>query len=250
MRKRERFLSKLAEDIRPAYEVEAESYAEDAIGELEYQAEGAYFQDMVDRTGSAAVVPDLACGDGRHTFRLAERVGGVVGLDFSHYSLAKAKQKCLARGNATLVGGSVFQLPFRPSAFDAIWMSQAFEYVPPDMRRTFLTSLYDVLKDSGILYMSVNTWQSPSIITSFKRLWTDFKLFCYWKLVKRKPLLWGEYYEFESVKRTGWSGWHYHVHTSKRTLSKLLDDCRFSREETVLYDEYVYVLCRKTSGSA
>lgn len=245
MAKRERFLSEMAENIRLPYEVEWEGYA--AGGEFRNQVEEECFQYTVDKTEPKAVILDLACGDGRHTLRFTERVAEVVGLDLSHNSLAKAKKKCLVKDNVTLAYGSMFQLPFRSNTFDGIWMSEAFEYVPPDKRRTLLTSLNNVLKDPGILYMSVETWQNPSIITSLKRFWSDFMLFCYWKFIKRKPLLWGEFLYYSSVKRIDWSGWHYHVHTNKGTLCKLLDECGFTIEEMKLYDEYIYVLCRKTS---
>jgi SAM-dependent methyltransferase len=235
-------------DTRSTYEVGSASYTEEAIGhEFENRTEEEYFQYTVDRTGQEAVILDLACGDGRHTLRFADSVGEVVGFDLSHNSLAKAKKKCLVKDNVTFIEGSIFQLPFAPNTFDGIWFSQAFEYIPPDKRRTLLTSLNDVLKNSGVLYMSVETWQYPSITASLKWLWTDFKLFCYWKFIKRKPLLWGEFLYYVSVKRIGWSGWHYHVHTSKKTLCHLLDMCGFTIEKMNLYDGYIYVLCRKAS---
>jgi ubiquinone/menaquinone biosynthesis C-methylase UbiE len=168
--KRERFLSEMAENIRLPYEVEWEGYVEEAGGEFGNQTEEEYFQYIVDKTEPKAAILDLACGDGRHTLRFAESVENVVGLDLSHRDLAKAKQKCLVKDNVTFVEGSMFQLTFAPNTFDGIWMSEAFEYVPPDKRRTFLTSLNNVLKNSGILYMSVETWQNPSIIASLKEL--------------------------------------------------------------------------------
>jgi SAM-dependent methyltransferase len=236
----------MAENIRLPYEAEWEGYA--AGGEFRNQTEEEYFQQTVNNTEPKAVILDLACGDGRHTLRLAERVVEVVGLDLSRNSLTKAKKKCLVKDNVTLTYGSMFQLPFRPNTFDSIWMSEAFEYVPPDKRRTLLTSLNNVLKNSGILYMSVETWQHPSIIASLKRLWRVLVLFCYWKFIKRKPLLWGEFLYYSSVKRIDWSGWHYHVHTGKKTLCHLLDTCGFTVEKMNLSDECIYVLCRKASG--
>jgi len=244
--KRERFLSEMLENIRLPYEAKWEGYA--AGGEFRNQTEEEYFQQIVDNTEAKAVILDLACGDGRHTLRLAERVGEVVGFDLSHNSLVKAKKKCLAKDNVTFTEGSMLQLPFPPNTFYGIWMSEAFEYVPPDKRRTFLTSLGNVLKNSGILYMSVETWQDPSVIASLKQLFRDFLLFCYWKFIKRKPLLWGEFLYYSSVKGIDWSGWHYHVHTSKGRLRKLLDECGFTLEKMNLSDEYIYVLCRKASG--
>ena len=248
MDKREEFLSEMMESSRLPYEVECEGYVEDMIGEFESLVEDEYFQHTVDKTGPESVILDLACGDGRHTLRFTESVQNVVGLDFSHESLVSARKKCLAKGNVAFVEGSMFRLPFLPNTFDDIWFSQAFEYVPPDKRRALLTSLNDVLRSSGVLYMSVETWQYPSITASLKGLWTGFKLFCYWKFIKRKPLLWGEFLCYIDVRRIDWAGWHYHVHTSKKTLCHLLSMCGFTIEKMNLYDGYIYMLCRKTSA--
>ena len=79
--KRERFLSEIAENIRSPYEAKWEGYA--AGGEFRNQTEEEYFQQIVDKTEPKAVMLDLACGDGRHTLRFAERVGEVVGFDLS-----------------------------------------------------------------------------------------------------------------------------------------------------------------------
>jgi SAM-dependent methyltransferase len=245
MRKRERFLSEVLRDIRLPYEVESKGHAE-----FENETEEEYFQYTVDEAEPRAVILDLACGDGRHTLRFADSVESVVGLDFSHNGLVKAKKRCLAKDNVTLIEGSMFKLPFSPNRFDGIWFSQAFEYVAPDKRRTLLSSLNDMLKSSGILYMSVETSESPSIVVSLKQFWRDFRLFCYWKFIKRKPLLWGEYFWYLSPETVGfdYAGWHYHVHTNKGTLCELLDVCGFTIEKMNLSDEYIYVWCRKTSG--
>lgn len=245
MSKRERFLSEMIENIRLPYEAEWEGYAAD--GKFRNRTEEEYFQYTVDGTTPHAVILDLACGDGRHTVRFADRVGEVVGIDLTRNSLEKAKKRCLIKDNVTFVHGSMFQLPFNPNTFDSIWFSEAFEYVPPDKRRILLSSLNDVLKDSGILYLSVETWQYPSVIASLKQLWTDFRFYCYWKFIKQKPLLWGEFLYYSSVERINWSGWHYHVHTSKRRLYKLLDECGFTVEESNLSDTCIYILCRKSS---
>ncbi|MBO3810252.1 MAG: hypothetical protein FGF50_11765 [Candidatus Brockarchaeota archaeon] len=43
----------------------------------------------------------------------------------------------------------MFKLPFRKNIFNGIWFSQAFEYVPPDKRESFLSSLKYVSKLKG-----------------------------------------------------------------------------------------------------
>jgi len=245
-RKREEFLTKIMKDILLPYEISI-IYEEEIIGEFENQLEAKYFHKFLALIGKGGFILDLACGDGRHTLRLSENANYVLALDLSSNNLKMTKKKCLTNKNVFFVKGSMFNLPFSKDMFDGIWFSQAFEYVPPDRRESFLASLRQYLKPQGILYMSVETWMHPSFWVSLKELLGDFRLFCYWKIVKRKPLLWGEYLYYLSLKnvRNRFSGWHYHVHIDKWTLIRLLNKYRFKILKLDLYDGYIYVLCRK-----
>lgn len=229
------------------YEV-SDVYEEELIGEFENQLEEKYFYEFLDLIGSNSLILDLACGDGRHTSKLSKNTRHVFALDLSSNNLKMAKKKCLANQNVSFIRGSMFSLSFRRSVFNGIWFSQAFEYVPPDMRERFLTLLRQVLKPRGILYMSVESWMYPSFWKSLREFLSDLVLFCYWRVVKRKPLLWGEFLYYLSINgiRSRYSGWHYHVHTDKWTLIKLLNKCRFKILKLDLYNGYIYLLCRKT----
>jgi SAM-dependent methyltransferase len=221
MNKRERFLLEIVESILMPYEV-SETYEEEIIGEFENRFEVEYFERFFVLLGKEGGILDLACGDGRHTLRLAERANHVVALDLSPNNLKMAKKKCQARGNITFIEGSMFDLPFSANTFDGIWFSQAFEYVPPDKREQLLASLCSILKPSGVLYMSVETWTYPSLLASAKELLRDLWLYLYWKFLKGKPLMWGEYLYYLSpeVAQVSCSCWHYHVHTDKWALFK------------------------------
>src|SRR5205085_915672 len=102
------------------------------------------------------------------------------------------------------------------------------------------------LKPTGILYMSVETWAHPRRWDSLKALWRDTRLFVYWKFLRSKPLLWGEFL----YRLPAWDfpprGWHYHVHTSPRTLRVLLDRHGFVPKQTDLSGGYIYALCGRT----
>lgn len=243
--KRQDFLSELTKSILLPYEA-SEVYEEEIVGEFENQFETDYFNRFLNLIGREGIILDLACGDGRHTLQLSERASHVVALDLSPNNLKMARKKCYDRKNITFIEGSMFELPFHKSTFDGIWFSQAFEYVPPDRRAKLLASLKHVLKPKGILYMSVETWMHPSLWASLKELFGDFKLFCYWKFWKHKPLLWGEYLYYLRAEeiRARCSGWHYHVHTDRWTLLKLLRRLKFKLLKLDLYDGYIYTLCR------
>ena len=242
MNNRERFLTDMRENISLPYEATQPPY-EHLVGEFENLVEAAYCQRFVSRIGPGAEVLDLACGDGRHTLRLAAHARRVVGLDQSPRSLQMARQKCAAAPNVTFMAGSMLAPAFPPATFDGVWFSQAFEYVPPDRRDGLLSTLHAVLKPTGILYMSVETWAHPRRWDSLKALWRDARLYCYWKYLRGKPLLWGEFL----YRLPAWDfpprGWHYHVHTSPRTLRVLLDRHGFVPKQTNLSGGYIYVLC-------
>ena len=249
MKGRDRFLAEMLENILLPYET-SDIYEEEIYGEFENRFEKEYFQQFLRLAGPDALVLDLACGDGRHTLRLSANIGHVVALDLSDNSLKMAKKKCSGGENIVFVKASMFDMPFANDTFDGVWFSQAFEYIPPDKRTKFLTCLNRILKPGGLLYLSVETWMLPSLGASLKMLWGDFRLFCYWRFIKGKPLLWGEYLYYLSSKatQTRYSGWHYHAHTDKRTLRKLLNACGFTISKMCLYDGYVYVSCHKATG--
>jgi len=246
-RKREKFLMKFMRNILLPYEV-SDVYEEELIGEFENRLEEKYFYEFIALIGSNSLVLDLACGDGRHTSKLSENTRHVLALDLSSNNLKMAKKKCPVNQKVSFITGSMFSLPFRRSVFNGIWLSQAFEYVPPDMRERFLTLLNRVLKPKGILYMSVESWMYPSFWKSLREFLSDLMLFCYWKVVKRKPLLWEEFLYHLSINgvQGRYSGWHYHVHTDKWTLIKLLNKCGFKILKLDLYNGYIYLLCQKT----
>jgi ubiquinone/menaquinone biosynthesis C-methylase UbiE len=192
---------------------------------------------------------DLACGDGRHSLRLSESSKRVVALDLSLNSLKMAVRECQGRENIAFIHGSAFEPPFPAHLFDGIWYSQAFEYVPPDRRASFFDAIGRILKPAGLLYMSVETWMHPSPWRSLKELWSDFRLFCYWKFVKRKPLWWGEFlYPLppRDVANVG-PAWHYHVHTDRWTLRKLLQQSSFEILQLDNSNGYFYTLFRRAS---
>ncbi len=244
MNNRERFLTEMRENISLPYEA-PQSLWEDKVGEFENPVEAAYFERFVDRTGPGSEVLDLACGDGRHTLRLAAHARRVVGLDQSPRSLQMARQKCAAAPNATFMEGSMLAPSFPPAAFDGVWFSQAFEYVPPDRRDVFLSALHAILKPTGILYMSAETWARPRRWDSLKALWQEARLYCYWKYLRGQPLLWGEFLYRLPAWETPSRGWHYHVHTSPRTLRALLDRHDFVPQQIDVSDGYVYALCSR-----
>jgi len=93
--------------------------------------------------------------------------------------------------------------------------------------------------------MSVETWQYPSLWATIKELVGDISLFSYWRVIKRRPLIWGEYLYY-LPPTVEYRGWHYHVHTSKKTLNKLVKNLGFRMLQQRLYDGYIYLIYKRT----
>jgi len=243
------FFSEMTKNILQPYEA-SRIYEEQIVGEFENQFEKEYFNCFIAEIGEKGIILDLACGDGRHTLQLSKNANFVVAFDFSLNNLFMARKKCLGCENIEFVKGSFFELPFHKNLFDGIWFSQAFEYVPPDRRDGILASIRQLLKPTGIFYMSAETWMNQSLWSSLKDLWSDFKLFFYWKFVKRKPLLWGEFLYYLSAEdiRDRCSGWHYHVHIDKWTLLKHIGKMKSDVKKLDLYHGYIYTLCQMKSA--
>ncbi|MEM2523022.1 MAG: class I SAM-dependent methyltransferase [Candidatus Bathyarchaeia archaeon] len=243
---REKFLREICENIILPYEL-SEDYEEKIIDEFENKLEEEYFHSFISLLKPKATILDLACGDGRHTSKLSDNVENVVALDLSSKNLEKAKKKC-ARKNVNHIKGSMFKPPFQRQAFGGVWFSQAFEYVPPDLRESLLQQLNFILKADGVLFMSAETWMDANITSSITGLLSDFKLYCYWKFLRRKPLIWGEFLYYCTPMGPGekFSGWHYHVHTDKFTLQKLLNKYGFTIKKMNIKSGYIYLIAVKS----
>ena len=73
-----------------------------------------------------SLVLDLACGDGCHGVRMAERAGRVVGLDRSSAYLHAAR----ARGPASVVQANAAALPFADGTFDLAFCAHSLGSLP------------------------------------------------------------------------------------------------------------------------
>lgn len=99
-----------------------------------------------------AAVPDCGCGGGANLTRLLKKCpnGIVKGIDYSPVSVEKARkvnQQAIQQGRCTVLQGSVADMIFASSWFDAV---TAFEtvYFWPDLSASF-REVYRVLKPSG-----------------------------------------------------------------------------------------------------
>ena len=106
---------------------------------------------FLELAGNAAVL-DCGCGGGANLTRLLKKCpnGIVKGIDYSPVSVEKARkvnQQAIQQGRCTVLNGSVADMIFASSWFDAV---TAFEtvYFWPDLPASF-REVYRVLKPGG-----------------------------------------------------------------------------------------------------
>ncbi len=187
---------------------------------------------------------DLACSDGRHTLRLSEKVGEVIALDLSSNNLDMARRKCSGSRNICFVKASMFELPFPENTFNGIWFPKRSNTFRQIEEADFYCLLEKILRPSGILYMSAKTWIYQDLLTSLGELLSNFVLYCYWKVIRRKPPLTGEYLYYVDLGENK-GVWYYHVHIDERTLIELLTKHGLKILKMDVYDGYIYTLLKR-----
>jgi len=101
-------------------------------------------------------VLDVGCGIGKTDRFLAERLGGLTGVDVSTESILRARSD-----NPTVRYESYDgrHLPFQDGAFDAGFCICVLHHVPPDERVPLLVEVSRVLKPGGLLMIfEHNPW--------------------------------------------------------------------------------------------
>jgi ubiquinone/menaquinone biosynthesis C-methylase UbiE len=199
--KRKSFLAKLFREVRKCYQKPGEEWSED---------EKEFLPVFLRKIGENKLILDLAGGYGRVTPHLSAK-NSVVLADFSFHSLLRAKET-LQTESVNLICMDMFHAPFLDNLFDGVWFTQAFEYVPPDMREHFLKSLRKLTKKKGFVFLNVARVPNECSRLSY------IKNYIYWKLIKRAPVVWGDYIYKIDLKH--YQGWHYHAVVFTRRVEK------------------------------
>ncbi|NQW17966.1 MAG: methyltransferase domain-containing protein [Chloroflexi bacterium] len=103
---------------------------------------------------------DLGCGPGSITVGLAEWIpeGHVTGIDFDDSVIESAKKDAAERGltNTDFISGSVYELPFENSSFDAVYSHQVLQHLsePQQMLREAIR----VVKPGGVVGIREVDW--------------------------------------------------------------------------------------------
>jgi ubiquinone/menaquinone biosynthesis C-methylase UbiE len=195
------------ESMRP-YELPGEEWSAD---EMEF------LPDFVKSISSNGLVLDLAGGYGRVTSLMVDKGKLVVLTDLSIHSLKLARSS-LNRA-VDLVQSDFLHLPFVHNVFERVWFTQAFEYVPADFREVLLRDLYRIVKKGSLVFVNVARVPGEASLFSYLRS------FVYWRILKRKPVIWGDY--IYKLKLEHYHGWHYHSVVFSRRIEKVFEKANF-----------------------
>lgn len=101
--------------------------------------------------GPAHRVVDLGCGWGTFDFALAERVGEIVGVDFSERSIALCRQQLEAqpRANVRFLCADAGDTGLEGASFDVALAADLFEHLYPDDSRRVAEEAFRLLKPGG-----------------------------------------------------------------------------------------------------
>jgi ubiquinone/menaquinone biosynthesis C-methylase UbiE len=112
-------------------------------------------------------VLDLGCGSGRHSIELARSGFKVKGVDFSDNALKLARDWVEKEGlKATFIKGDFKKgLPFKNGSFDAVLAIDAIFYDTRTSMKFVLEESKRVLRDGGIIFITVPTVMVNPLVT-------------------------------------------------------------------------------------
>ncbi|PWB49390.1 MAG: class I SAM-dependent methyltransferase [Candidatus Methanoperedenaceae archaeon] len=99
---------------------------------------------------------DAGCGSGKYSIPLRMRGFEVVGIDVSFNALNMLRNSSKARDiDIEILGGNVFQLPFKTGSYDLIWCYEVLQHILSEERECAAREFRRILRKDGILFMEV-----------------------------------------------------------------------------------------------
>ena len=98
-----------------------------------------------------ARILDVGCGSGKDVQYFMDYGFQAVGIDASENMIKEAKKK-VADGDFKIM--NLLSLDFPKESFDAAWVLDTVSFIDKADMPKFLSSLYDVLKNSAVIFIS------------------------------------------------------------------------------------------------
>ncbi len=134
----------------------------DRPSELAFMAVS-YLDKTAIKTESLSVL-DVACGYGRNTFYLHERLGcRVTGVDISLEAIrmADASLSDAQKGVLQFIHGNF--MDFQARQFDVLFVSNFYHLLDRQERNRFLGKVVETLKPNGRLFLSTHSIRDPQL---------------------------------------------------------------------------------------
>jgi SAM-dependent methyltransferase len=136
-------------DLMAYYDAEALGGHRTMHGELRHGLREQFAAEL--RTAGCPRLVDVGAGPGLDTAEWQADGFEVVGLD-----LAFENARLMQQRDLRAVTGSLYTLPFRTHAFDALWTMSTFVHVPHDRFDEAITEMIRVVRPGGLL--GIGTW--------------------------------------------------------------------------------------------
>lgn len=181
-------------------------------------------------------IADLGCGNGRlFEFLKKNRQIQYIGVDNSKNLLKLAKKKYKNNTNAKFLEGDLINTNLETDSIDTITAIASFHHLPgKDTRKKSLQEMHRILKDKGILIISV--WN----------LFQDKYKKYVWKARLKHIVSLGKYDWRDTMIPWGKTDVHRYYYAFKvKELQQLLETHGFKVLETIIDNNFVFICQRQ-----
>lgn len=140
------------------------------------------FAEMIDSGGT---ILDLGCGPGQHSKYFCDLGFKVTGIDLSEKMISLAKSKYRTIDFQVM---DIENLEFKNNRFDGIWASASLLHIEKSKFTKVLFNLKDILKDNGILYISLKIGFGERMIHD-DRYYSVLKFFSFFQFAEIEDIL-------------------------------------------------------------
>ncbi len=165
------------DDVRAAYDLACEVYAQKFTRELDYKPRD---RELLDRfasfVGPGNPVLDLGCGPGHTTAHLNSLGVRATGLDLSPGMIAQAKNLF---PETEFVVGDMLELQFPDSSMAGVLAFYSIVHFSPSQLPRVFGSMHRVLKDGGVVLLSFHVGTEVYHNTNFLETGTPLDFTCF-----------------------------------------------------------------------
>jgi len=154
-------------------------------------------EDFMSQVIEKGKILDLGCGPGHHSRIFADNGFDVVGIDLSKEMIAIAKKEV---PNVQFEVMDILKLLFSKNTFNGIWASASLLHIDKADFPKALTSLSEVIKDGGVLYISLKEGHGEKVIKDI-RYHEVKKFYSYYSEVELKVLLESSGFEILDIRK-------------------------------------------------